>query len=283
MTRRSALLFAALCILVVIAFGLRRFRPVEEAPAMDVYGRLTHFPGKATVACPQQDARTAVVLVIGQSNVANQAEYSQTTAFGERVTAFFDGSCTIAASPLLGATGTGGESLTPMGDELIRSGRYDRVVLVPVAIGGSEIERWARGDLRNMLLRVVDQAAQTWKITHVVWHQGESDGATAAADYVADFRTVLAALRSHGLAAPVFVSVATRCTILNPGWSAGNPIADAQLSLPDPAAGLYPGPNTDALIPLEERMDRDCHFRAAGQAHFGKLLARALLAGPGTP
>ena len=282
MTRRTVLMFAAFCACVALALGLRAFRPVEMSPAEDVYGRLTYFPGKTMVACPKQDARTAVVLVVGQSNVANQGEALQMTAFGDRVTGFFDGACSVAASPLLGATGTGGESLTPMADALIHSGRYDRVVLVPVAVGGSEIERWEKGDLTNMLLRAVDRTEQSFKLTHMIWNQGESDGAVSAEDYTKSFRVVLAALRAHGLTAPVFVSVATRCTILNPGWEAGNPVARAQLALPDPGAGLYPGPDTDALIPAEERMDRDCHFKAAGQAHFGELLARALLAGPAT-
>ena len=57
-------------------------------------------------------------------------------------------------------------------------------------------------------------------------------------------------------------------------------MAQAQRALPDPAVGLYPGPDTDALIPVDERMDRDCHYRAAGQAHFAQLWAQALLAGP---
>ena len=267
------------CATVVVALGLRLFRDAASYPTLDVHGRVVAYPGKTVVACPEQGARTAVIFVIGQSNVANHAERLMKTAFGEQVVAFFDGKCTIAQSPLLGGTGVGGESLTPMADNLIRSGRFDRVVLAPVAVGGTEISRWATGELKTVLFAALDDVQRRYKVTHAIWHQGESDGPTPQADYKRDFRTILSGLRAHGMQAPVFVSVATRCTVLNPGWASGNPIAEAQLTMPDPAAGIYPGPDTDALIPASERMDRDCHFLAAGQTHFAEILSRAILAG----
>ncbi len=250
---------------------------MAQEPAFDAFGRLISFPGKTAVPCPQQDRRTAVIFVAGQSNAANYGEKRQTTAYGDRVVAFFHGACTIAASPLLGADSSEGESLTPMADELIRSGRYDRVVLAPVAVGGTEIARWVEGDLAPVLGQSLDDVQARYKVTHAIWHQGENDAliGSSAADYRRSFDTLLARWRAQGMAAPVFVSVTTRCY---PNWTPDNPVAQAQRSLPDPARGLYRGPDSDALLPVSELRDGACHHNAAGQAHLAKLFAAALLA-----
>ena len=272
MTRRALWLAVA----VLVALGLLAVRLLGGAPQVDGHGRLTFYPGKTVVPCPTQDPRTAVIFVAGQSNAANYGEKRQTTAFGDRVVAFFGGACAIAASPLLGADFNEGESLTPMADELIRSGRFDRVVLAPVAVGGTEIARWVDGDLAPVLRLALEAVQARYRVTHAIWHQGENDAliGTSAADYKRSFDVLLGRLRAQGMAAPVFISVTTRCY---PNWIADNPVALAQRSLPDPARGLHPGPDSDALLPPAELRDGACHHNAQGQAHLAKLLAAALL------
>lgn len=252
-------------------------RPATRLAALDGHGRLVSYPGKLTTPCPQQDPRTAVIFIAGQSNVANYGEKRQATAFGDRVVAFFNGACTIAASPLLGADSHEGESLTPMADELIRSGRFDRVVLAPVAVGGTEIARWVDGDLAPVLRQALDAVQARYKVTHAIWHQGENDAlkGVSAADYRRSFDELLGRWRAQGLTAPVFISVTTRC---HPGWMADNPVAQAQRGLPDPARGLYPGPDTDTLLSTSELRGGACHHNVKGQAQMAKLLAAALLA-----
>ena len=273
MTRRAWWLVAAL----LAALGLLALRPAPREPLVDGHGRLTFYPGKTVVPCPPQDPRMAVIFVAGQSNAANYGEKRQTTAFGDRVVAFFEGACTIAASPLLGADSNEGESLTPMADELIRSGRFDRVVLAPVAVGGTEIARWVDGDLAPVLRQALEAVQARYRVTHAIWHQGENDAwiGLSAADYKRQFDVLLGRWRAQGMAAPVFVSVTTRCY---PNWMADNPVALAQRSLPDRARGLHPGPDSDALLPAAALRDGGCHHNAAGQAHLAKLLASALLA-----
>ena len=70
----------------------------------DDYGRLVAYPGKAEVPCPLQAAGTAVILAIGQSNVANHADQRITTRHPGAAVNYFGGKCYVAASPLLGAT-----------------------------------------------------------------------------------------------------------------------------------------------------------------------------------
>ncbi len=137
---------------VLLLTSLLSHLAIANGAVFDRYGRLADFPGKATVACPAQDARTAVVLAIGQSNIANETEPPQDASVHPNVFNFYQGRCVGAASPLLGASGTGGEWLTLLGDALIRSGRYDRVVLIPAAVGGQRIARFADGDLGVMFL-----------------------------------------------------------------------------------------------------------------------------------
>ena len=272
MTRRAYWLAACL----IAALGLWGMS-AAMAPQRDGHGRLMFHPGKVETPCPPQDGRTAVIFVSGQSNAANYGEKRQTTAYGDRVVAFFNGACTVAASPLLGADADEGESLTPMADELIRSGRFDRVVLAPVAVGGTEIARWVSGDLAPILRQALDAVQARYEITHAIWHQGENDAAndTSAADYRRSFDLLVAGWRAQGMAAPVFVSVTTRCY---PNWTPDNPVALAQRSLPDPERGIYPGADSDALLPAAELRNGACHHNAAGQAHLAKLLAAALFA-----
>ena len=267
------------CLFVASAGLLSVFllRPAARVALFDGHGRLVSYPGKVTTPCPQQDPRTAVIFVAGQSNVANYGERRQATAFRDRVFAFFDGACTIAGSPLLGADSHEGESLTPMADELIRSGRFDRVVLAPVAVGGTEIARWVEGDLAPVLRQALDAVQSRYKVTHAIWHQGENDAlkGVSAEDYRRSFDELLGRWRAQGMTAPVFISVTTRCY---PGWMADNPVAQAQRALPDPARGLHPGPDTDSLLSPTELRGGACHHNAQGQARVAKLLAASLLA-----
>ena len=265
-------LFVASATLLVVSF----MRPPARKVLVDGYGRLFSYPGKVKATCPPQDPRTAVIFVAGQSNVANHAEQRQTTAYGDRVVAFFEGACSIASSPLLGATALEGDSLTPMADELIRSGRFDRVVLAPVAVGGTEIARWVDGDLAPVLRQALVAVQARYRVTHAIWHQGETDAdnGTSAADYRSRFDTLLDRWRAQGLTAPVLVSVTTRC---DPAWKPDNPVAQAQRSLPDPARGLYLGADSDAELPAAELRGGECHHNAKGQAHLAKLLSTAVL------
>ena len=59
-------------------------------------------------------------------------------------------------------------------------------------------------------------------------------------DYRDRFVSLVSSLRSHGVAAPVYVAIATKCLGASNGGtrfhSADNPVARAQLALPDPGA-----------------------------------------------
>jgi hypothetical protein len=233
----------------------------------DAYSRLVAYPGKTEIACPAQTERSAIILVIGQSNAANSGgqRFASTTA---RVFDYANRKCSIAASPLLGNSGISGEPWTAIGDRLVSNGHFDSVVLVPAAIGGSGLSEWiAEGRLRRMLKEVVQDAQRLYRITHVLWHQGETDLAIGASEesYVAGFKSLAGDLRGLGIAAPIYVSTATHCEPIDVHWSPDNPISRAQRRLGNSGERLMAGIDTDALLNPLDRYDA-CHVSGTGLA-----------------
>ncbi len=249
----------------------------ERSRTLDPYGRLLRDGGKIEVQCPRQTARTAVLLIAGQSNAANSGAERFSTRHPDRVVNFSRGRCYAAASPLLGATGTGGEVWTLAADRLIESGTFDAVVLAPVAVGASAVEEWAKGGALNMTMTpLVNELTARYRVTHVLWHQGETDFGfrTDGAVYCDRVLSFVGTLRAHGIDAPVYVSQATRC---GPGWMEANPIRAAQQALASGAPGFRAGVDTDALLDAKDRNPTDgCHFARSGQMKTAEARAEIL-------
>jgi hypothetical protein len=178
---------------------------------------------------------------------------------------------------LLGAAGELGESWTLLGNKLVAGGLFQQVIILPAGISGAPIGRWAAGgDLNRMLVDVIKGAAPLYKMTHVLWHQGESDfaGGTTEAAYFAGFHSLVGTLRALKVSAPVYVSRAsygpserlTPSADTIPRWTKENPIAAAQTKLPD-GETIFAGPDTDADISPLDRFD-GMHFSGSGQEIF---------------
>jgi hypothetical protein len=233
----------------------------------DSLERLVGDTFKSPTPCPRQGSRTAVLLLLGQSNAANSGGQRYRSTAGARVLNFHDGKCFVAASPLLGSTGFNGEYWTLLGNALLTAGVFDTVVLVPAAFGGTEIAQWLPGSRLDRALRqtIADTRSAGYRTTHVLWHQGEHDFfyGTDQQTYGDRFLALLETLRTEDVTAPVLVSVATKCGILR-SHAADNPVQIAQRSLPTIAPSVFPGVDTDALLTDIDRYD-DCHFSASGQ------------------
>ncbi|MBY5530523.1 sialate O-acetylesterase [Rhizobium leguminosarum] len=237
----------------------------------DDKGRLIGDESKTLVTCPTQTDRTAVLLILGQSNAANDGGQRHTSNYGARVVNAFDKRCFVAASPLLGSTDTKGEYWTLLGNNLIASGQNDSVILAPVAYSGSEVARWATGgELNPVLVDTMKQLQDSgYRITSVLWVQGEKDlvmGTTAEA-YQEHFISMVDTLRQHGVEAPVYISIASKCLEpSNGGFKEhipDNAIVRAQLALSKSGHGIREGVNYDALLDGEDRYD-DCHIGGTG-------------------
>jgi len=245
----------------------------SRAAVYDSDRRLVFYPGKTEKPCPPQTARTAVILAIGQSNVANHAAARVATRHPADVLNYFDGKCYVAASPLLGASGDSGEFLSLLADRLIEDDVYRNVIIVASGIGGTPIALWQRnGQLNDMLIRILKDLAAGYTVTQVIWQQGESDFrvATPAADYVASFRSLVDVLTENGVDAPLYIAVSTKCS----PWTADNPVAPAQRSLVDNKR-VFLGVDTDSLLAEEDRYD-GCHFSESGQRKTAAAYADAI-------
>ncbi|WP_264580635.1 sialate O-acetylesterase [Rhodoblastus acidophilus] len=255
--------------------------PHDSRYRFDANGLLVADESKTAIACPEQTGRTAVLLALGQSNAANYGGQRFQSQHGDNVVNFFGGGCFVAASPLLGSTGAKGEYWTRLGDLLIASGRYDRVVIAPLAFSGSLVARWAPGgDIAPLLADLAGRLkARGYRVTAVLWDQGEADfvAGTRAETYRDKFLAMVDTLRANGVDAPVHVAVASKCLEpSNGGFKfhvADNEIVRAQQAL---ALIHAPGVSTDALLDPVDRYD-DCHMAGSGLEKTAQAWAQILL------
>ena len=263
----------------------RRALIVNLTVPLDAQDRLIGDAEKPAVACPKQTDRTAMLLVLGQSNAANYGGRRFASKHGDKIVNFFDGQCYLAASPLLGSGGTMGEYWTELGNHLIESGKFDTVVIAPVAYPGSIVERWARGgDLNAVLVDTLSKIkADGYAITHVLWDQGELDYSLGTSEraYRERFLSMIDTLRGKGVTAPVYLSIASKC--VEPGngdqrrHSADNPVVRAQLSLSSGEGYIRRGVNTNALLDGLDRYD-DCHIGGSGAEKVAQAWTDIMLA-----
>ena len=163
-----------------------------------------------------------------------------------------------------------------MADELIDAGAFDRVILAPVAVGGSTVAQWEKGGaLNTSMIPLIQDLVTHYRVTHVLWHQGESDFAlkTDPALYKQRFLSFADTLRANAVDAPIFVSTATRCLT---GLSDPNPIRTAQQELAAGGPRFEAGVDTDKLLSAQDRYD-DCHMADSGEVKTARAWA-ALLA-----
>lgn len=180
--------------------------------------------------------RNLILIIGGQSNACAVATTSYTPTNASVIDNFniYDGANYNAAGVLLGScwlnTQLGGNALGHIGgriaDKFITNGIFDRVIIVPYAIGGTGITDWGivggvRGPLYGNHAVVIKRLAARGIVpgTNVtfahLWMQGESDGATSQANYQAGYGTVVAALNAAGFSGRFFVAQQTRVTGTN--------------------------------------------------------------------
>ena len=228
----------------------------------------------------QVDKGTAVIVTLGQSNAANYALMRYTPKHDVRNFDLYNGRCYKAEDPLLGASGTLGNFAGPLGDLLIERGLYTRVLIAPIAMGGSTVEQWADEGRFNrrilVLIRRLFDAGLT--PTAILWHQGEGDsgiGDSHGRQYRKNLLEVIATFRAYGISAPFFVALATKCGgYPRPG---GDNIREGQASAVNPLDNVFLGPDTDTLG--DEYRDKEhCHFNAAGLLRHASMWADVLQA-----
>jgi Carbohydrate esterase, sialic acid-specific acetylesterase len=221
--------------------------------------------------------KLAVILAVGQSNIANEGDPKGVIqpTIGVYNFNLFDSRCYVARDPLLGPTGQYSNLATRIGDLLVRRGNFERTLLIPIAHGGTHIIEWLpEGRVGYRLIAAIDRVQQKGiSITHVVWQQGEAEGAASHPDgraWVANFNRIAQIIRTRGVRSPIYVS---QCTMSQSGSS--ETIRAAQRSVVDPERGILMGPDMDT-IGGEDRLD-GCHFAASGLDKAAHLWVDALM------
>lgn len=239
-------------------------------PIEDVYNEVSD---RKQIDCKSIGKDAAVILIMGQSNAANHGETLYKPH--EPVYSFnwMDGRCYSGEDPLLGATGDGGAPWPRLGDALVESGQYPKVILASVAVGGTSVRVWAgeNGPASRAVAAARGLAQQGLKVTQVLWQQGESDRQMARSVYIRLFGEMVSYLRSNGIDAPIFVAQSTICA--NQG---NEEIRAAQQEIPRLIPNVYPGPDTDTLDHIMDRAPNLCHFSDQGLRGAARLWFEAL-------
>jgi lysophospholipase L1-like esterase len=289
--KKSTIIRLIYGILLVGAYGLGLLTYRNNLPPLSFYRNanttplniFTNVQSRTPVACPIAGERTMVILALGQSNSANRSAPSEPDYESiPTVVNFYEGKCYKIKGPILGATTDGnvpphGNAVWPMvGEEIIRIGRADTVVIAPFAVGGTSIKQWTDDPIFTSTLaqRLIALKAANLIPTYITWFQGENDSQakTSQSEYTKSFHRLLELIRQQDVRAPVFVSQTTMCADMVESPE----LRQAQSQLVDAKLNIRRGPDTDALG-LAFRFD-GCHFTYAGRQALAKAWATSITA-----
>jgi len=242
---------------------LKRYAP-------ETVGLAAPLPTRVERPCGPVSGKTAVIVVHGQSNAANYGSIRHAAREAVDNLDPASGKCFAAIDPLLGSDGIGGNFATRLGDILIQSGRYDRVVLIPIARGSSSISFLNNEGASLITNGIAKLKAAGLTPTHILFQQGEQDArmATSAEQYVAQLHQLVTRFRAAGFDAPFYLSRSTKC-----GGSENNMAAvrAGQLAVINDALNIRQGPDTDT-IGNDGRSD-GCHMNDVGTLAHAALWA----------
>jgi Carbohydrate esterase, sialic acid-specific acetylesterase len=231
--------------------------------------------------------RNLVLIIAGQSNREAEAPsaYSPTNASAIDNFNVQNGAIYAYSDPPLGSsyiatgapTGGPGHLGGRIADKFISGGQFDRVIAVPVAIGGSIVAQWATGGpLANRLCGAIARLKARGivpgtNVTFAIeWGQGESDnGVTSQANYTSSLNNVISNVGSCGFTGRWFVAEET--------WIVGTTSATiqaAQAAVINNTTVFVSG-NIDSLN-ATNRVSDNTHLNDTGIAAAATLIYNAM-------
>ena len=260
----------------VIAKIKQRFKKEEEPLIMWGYHDLSDKEESDFQSLDMK--KTMVILVYGQGNAANGGEVKYNPR--HNVLNAYKGKCYKANDPLLGATDNKGTVWSRLGDKIIESGVYDNVIIKTIAVGGAPIICWTVsgigigykgrifGNYHSKILEAYEEMnSMGLPITHILWHQGESDtvNKTTKEDYKERFLDMWSNMRKQGIDAPIYIAQASRY-----GKLTNKNVVKAQMELSMENVGVFAGPNTDIIDSFDDRTDDGQRFSEQGLEKHAK-------------
>ncbi|MEQ7799526.1 sialate O-acetylesterase [Pedobacter sp. ASV1-7] len=215
--------------------------------------------------------KVMVCLTFGQSNAGNYGNGKYTCR--NDVYNYYKGELYKAEEPLLGPDGGGSSVWTRVADMLIDSGLYDKVVIVPCAIGGTSVKCWSEGYCKDKLIKTLDYLRNDKiKLTHIFWDQGETDNVdnTSTNEYKGRLKEVIKIIRDMNFDAPFYTSISSYFPYNNENLNGiDQGIVKAQEEVIKEVANVKRGPNTDSLNLAYYRADA-VHFTEKGLDELAK-------------
>jgi len=227
-------------------------------------GRISDTSNYVEVDLKMADS-TGVFLTYGQSNSVNQGQIGYEVK--EEVFMHFQGKTYEYKDPSLGGSGIDGSVWGMVGDKLINSGAYKRVVFANSGLGGRKLEELNKGKHFDYLVFNYQSLKDKFgKVDAILFHQGESEIEPDNVDnYYKNFEEFISNLKAKGISIPIYLSRASYCYSLN------SKITEIQDSLIKEYEIVREGPNTDLLTDKKYRLPDNCHFSMAGYERFSDL------------
>lgn len=179
---------------------------------------------------------------------------------------------------LAGSDGGPGNLSGRVADALVTAGKFDRVIVIPLAIGSTSITDWTTGVLVNRIAVAMKRLAArgmtpaTTGVTFaLIWGQGETDGVNGmtSAVWQSNFATFKANAIAAGFSGRIFVVEETQN-----GGTQFPVIQGAQAAVVDNVT-VFAGGNMDSLSNAD-RQASETHLNDAGAAAFTTLAIAAM-------
>lgn len=228
-------------------------------------------PISAPAPVPPPLPKELHILAIGQSISSNCNQ----TVYGPVDNVFQvakDGGLKPARDPFEWADCTQGSMWMPLGKRIIDNGLAQKVVFMPIGVGGTSVRDWQSGGKAfaklNSALDLVKQ--QGLKFDAVLWHQGTADHGMPSGEYTDRLLSVISYVNNRITTGRWLIGVHSRC------WGNYDPqIEAAQRSVGSAtSAGRFPGANSN-LLGNAYRFD-ECHLNQAGQEEMATMWLEAI-------
>lgn len=232
--------------------------------------------------------KNLVLITAGQSNICsvNPSLYTPTSSSVIDNFSIYDGGSYAISGPLLGCTygsglGSGGNISARVAQLFVTNAIFDRVIIVPVALGGTTAADWAVGNcslripvaMKRLASRGITPAT-TGVTFALLWSQGEQDGinGTSSASYQASMATVLSNAQAAGFSGRAFICTQTLAANTT---SATIQAAQAAVVTNDPTH-WFAGGNSDSLTTATNRQADGTHLNDTGAASDATLKYNAM-------
>ena len=191
---------------------------------------------------------------------------------------------------------SGGNMDGRLGDALIATGLYNAVKIVNVSVRGASLAMWSStatsstynsgtpiGEdnfayqnnklYERIQFAVTSATMQSFAFTHVIYQGGETDSTfpnwTSYNSYLSRFTQFRNDLRNLGIAAPIIISKTSQ-SIYAGGVTTNSTVTDAQQTIADTYADVWPGPVTDFYGGSYRWDSPPYHFNGTGFAAISK-------------